>query len=64
MLRLCRITCQRVMLLALLLTAPYTAARGAEPPRQTTTSPTKIQGTIMDIQSDCIVVQTSTASIG
>lgn len=60
MLRLCRIMCPRLMLLALFLTLPYTAAKGAEPHRQTTTSPTKVQGTIVDIQSDCIVVQTST----
>ncbi|HET6675736.1 MAG TPA: hypothetical protein VFG71_10370, partial [Nitrospiraceae bacterium] len=60
MVRLCRITCRRLILLALFLTVPYTPAKGAEPHRQATTSPTKVQGTILDIQSDCIVVQTST----
>ncbi|MEX5219093.1 MAG: hypothetical protein NW701_14790 [Nitrospira sp.] len=59
MLRFCRITCQRLMLLALLLAVPYEAVWSTDSGQQAT-SPTKIQGTIVDLQPDCVVVKTST----
>jgi hypothetical protein len=50
-----------LLLIALIpvLTITREAARAADP-RQQAASPTKVQGTIVDLQPDCIVVKTST----
>lgn len=55
----CRTTCLFLIIFVLVPAISHEAARSAEPHRQAA-SPTKVQGTILDIQPDCIVVKTST----